>query len=143
MSNGSINTKQSVTGSINLGGGSNYVLPIASANTLGGIKVGANLTIEEDGTLNATANEGTGVAGENGATFTPSVSSDGIISWTNDKGLSNPTPVNIKGEKGEQGIQGADGYTPLKGTDYYTEEDKQEMVDLVLEALPSAEEVSF
>lgn len=60
-----------------------------------------------------------------------------------------------KGEKGEQGVQGvqgiqgvqgekgADGYTPVKGTDYYTEADKQEMVGLVLEALPSAEEVSF
>ena len=30
-----------------------YHLPIASATTLGGIKVGTNLTIEEDGTLNA------------------------------------------------------------------------------------------
>ena len=32
-----------------------YTLPIASADTLGGIKVGANLTIEADGTLNAQA----------------------------------------------------------------------------------------
>lgn len=32
-----------------------YSLPIASTDTLGGIKVGANLTIDEDGTLNATA----------------------------------------------------------------------------------------
>ena len=32
-----------------------YELPIASQDTLGGIKVGANLTIDEDGTLNATA----------------------------------------------------------------------------------------
>ena len=31
----------------------NYHLPIASATELGGIKVGDNLTIEEDGTLNA------------------------------------------------------------------------------------------
>jgi len=31
----------------------NYSLPIASENTLGGIKVGENLTIDEDGTLNA------------------------------------------------------------------------------------------
>ncbi|MBQ6430847.1 MAG: hypothetical protein IJJ99_03095 [Oscillospiraceae bacterium] len=30
-----------------------------------------------------------------GATFTPHVSSDGILSWTNDKGLPNPEPVNI------------------------------------------------
>lgn len=32
-----------------------YSLPIASSETLGGIKVGANLTIDENGTLNATA----------------------------------------------------------------------------------------
>ena len=35
----------------------NYHLPIASASTLGGIKVGTNLTIEEDGTLNAESTE--------------------------------------------------------------------------------------
>ena len=34
-------------------------LPIASAETLGGIKVGENLTITEDGTLNAKASSGT------------------------------------------------------------------------------------
>lgn len=34
-----------------------YHLPIASSDTLGGIKVGNNLTIEEDGTLNAEATE--------------------------------------------------------------------------------------
>lgn len=35
----------------------NYHLPIASATTLGGIKVGNNLTIEDDGTLNAESTE--------------------------------------------------------------------------------------
>ena len=35
----------------------NYHLPIASATTLGGIKVGNNLTIETDGTLNAESTE--------------------------------------------------------------------------------------
>ena len=35
----------------------NYHLPIASATVLGGIKVGSNLTIEEDGKLNAEATE--------------------------------------------------------------------------------------
>lgn len=34
-----------------------YHLPIASVTTLGGIKVGNNLTIEEDGTLNAESTE--------------------------------------------------------------------------------------
>lgn len=36
-----------------------------------------------------------------GATFTPSVSSDGVLSWTNDKGKDNPVSVNIKGPKGD------------------------------------------
>lgn len=42
------------------GGGGSYVLPAATAETLGGIKVGQNLTIEEDGTLNAQAGGGSG-----------------------------------------------------------------------------------
>lgn len=44
-----------------------------------------------------------GAKGESGATFTPSVSSAGVLSWTNDKGLTNPSSVNIKGDKGESG----------------------------------------
>jgi hypothetical protein len=57
----------------------------------------------------------------NGVTFIPNVSSDGVLSWTNDGGLTNPTPVNIKGEKGdkgekgEQGIQGKQGEKGDKG----------------------------
>lgn len=42
--------------------------------------------------------------GENGATFIPAVSVDGVISWTNDKYLPNPEPVNIKGVKGADGV---------------------------------------
>ena len=41
------------------------------------------------------------VKGENGATFIPSVSANGVISWTNDRELPNPSPVNIKGLKGD------------------------------------------
>lgn len=37
------------------GGGGGYVLPAATSDTLGGIKVGENLTVEADGTLNAQA----------------------------------------------------------------------------------------
>ena len=61
--------------------------------------------------------------GQNGATFYPDVSADGIISWTNDRELPNPNPVNIKGDKGDtgdNGKDGADGYTPIKGRDYFT-----------------------
>ena len=42
------------------GGGSGYVLPPATQDTLGGIKVGQNLTVEEDGTLNAAGGGGGG-----------------------------------------------------------------------------------
>lgn len=38
--------------------------------------------------------------GTDGVTFTPTVSDEGVISWTNDGGRTNPTPVNIKGEQG-------------------------------------------
>lgn len=49
---------QQTTPSINIDTATrNYHLPIASATTLGGIKVGTNLTIEEDGTLNAELTE--------------------------------------------------------------------------------------
>ena len=44
-----------------------------------------------------------------GATFTPTVSSDGVISWTNDGGLPNPESVNIKGPAGPQGETGPAG----------------------------------
>lgn len=37
---------------------SGYELPIASADTLGGIKIGENLTIDEDGVLSAVVGEG-------------------------------------------------------------------------------------
>ena len=50
-----------------------------------------------------------GDTGEKGITFTPSVSSDGVISWTNDKGAENPESVNIKGEKGDTGETGPQG----------------------------------
>jgi hypothetical protein len=53
--------------------------------------------------------------GEDGATFTPSVDSKGNLSWSNNKGLTNPTTVNIKGEQGSQGKQGIQGEKGDKG----------------------------
>lgn len=49
------------------------------------------------------------LSGGDGVTFIPSVSKDGIISWTNDGGLPNPEPRNITGPQGEQGPQGIRG----------------------------------
>lgn len=45
-----------------------------------------------------------GGTGADGVTFTPSVSADGVISWTNDGGKDNPAPVNIKGNPGTDGV---------------------------------------
>ena len=36
-----------------------------------------------------------------------------------------------------------DGYTPVRGTDYWTAEDKTAMVNAVLDALPDGDEVSY
>ena len=44
-----------------------------------------------------------------GVTFTPSISADGVISWTNDGGLENPEPVSVKGPQGEPGPAGPKG----------------------------------
>ena len=48
-----------------------------------------------------------------------------------------------QGPKGDPGSAGKDGYTPVKGVDYFTEADKAEMVQSVLAALPNAEGVGF
>ena len=47
-----------------------------------------------------------GDKGAVGAHFTPSVSDDGVLSWTNNGELANPQPVNIRGPQGVQGEQG-------------------------------------
>ena len=41
----------------------------------------------------------------------------------------NGSDVGLKGDKGDKGDTGADGYTPVKGTDYWTAADKAEIVD--------------
>lgn len=43
---------------------------------------------------------------------------------------------NVRGEKGEDGIAGAEGKTPEKGVDYFTESDIEEIVAAVLKAMP-------
>ena len=48
-----------------------------------------------------------------------------------------------KGEKGDPGAKGDPGKTPVRGTDYWTAADKQEIVNNVLAALPDGSEVSY
>ena len=62
----------------------------------------------------------------------------GIQGPTGETGAQGP-----QGEQGPQGDTGPAGYTPVKNVDYFTDEDKQELVNAVLSALPAAEGVSF
>lgn len=90
----------------------------------------------------------TGPKGDTGATGpkgdTGATGSTGPQGPKGDKGDTGATgPQGPKGDTGASGTNGKDGKTPVKGTDYYTEADKQEMVSLVLAALPSSEGVSY
>lgn len=74
-----------------------------------------------------------GKDGKNGATFTPSVDVSGNLSWSNDGGLPNPSPVNIKGEKGDPGEKGDQGEPGKNGA----------TVQEVLEELPMVTAMDF
>ena len=52
-----------------------------------------------------------GPQGAQGVTFTPSVDTDGNLSWSNDAGLTNPLTVNLRGPKGDPGPKGESGLT--------------------------------
>lgn len=54
-----------------------------------------------------------------------------------------PGKDGANGKDGAQGEKGADGKTPVKGVDYWTEQDKQEIVNDVITALPDGTEVSY
>lgn len=59
------------------------------------------------------------------------------LSDSNGKLQYNGSDVGLKGDKG------ADGKTPVKGTDYWTAADKQEIINDVIAALPDGTEVSY
>lgn len=77
-----------------------------------------------------------GPQGETGATGPQGPKGD-----TGDTGPQGPK--GDTGEAGPAGPAGADGYTPVKGVDYYTDADKDEIVQAVMSALPAAEGVSY
>lgn len=70
--------------------------------------------------------------------YTPVLDDSGYLSWSASKDTLPFAPgANIKGEPG------TDGYTPVKGVDYFTEADKEELVASVMAALPNGDEVSY
>lgn len=95
-----------------------YVVPKAVYDYVGAL---ASLNTTDKSSIVDAINElasSAGTPGEDGATFMPDVSEEGVISWTNDKGLPNPDPVNIKGPQGDTGAPGASGTNGVDGLDY-------------------------
>lgn len=48
-----------------------------------------------------------------------------------------------KGEDGKDGENGADGYSPQKGVDYYTEEEKTELIDEIIPLVNEREKIEL
>ena len=80
----------------------------------------------------------TGPAGDNGAPgangVTPTIGTNG--NWYLGETDTGKPSRGEKGDKGDPGAQGPAGATPVKGTDYFTAEDKAALVQDVLAALP-------
>ena len=77
----------------------------------------------------------TGEAGADGVTPTIGTNGNWYLGET-DTGKPSRGEKGDKGDKGDPGAQGPAGATPVKGTDYFTAEDKAALVQDVLAALP-------
>lgn len=115
----------------------------------------ADLTTEAKDTLVAAINE---VARTGGAGSMDLRVADGYVQYSTGSGSTwqnliavaelkgadgSQGPRGEPGAKGDPGTPGAAGHTPVKGTDYWTAADKQEIVNNVLAALPDGTEVSY
>ena len=80
----------------------------------------------------------TGEPGTNAAVANAGTSAAAVLNFTIPRGEKGET-----GATGATGQNGADGYTPVKGVDYFTDAEKSEMIQAVLDALPAAEGVSY
>lgn len=107
-------------------------LPIASSTTLGGIKVGKNLTISEDGTLSATGGGGGGTgdvsaAGDN--TFTGENTFNGVV---NLNGVSTVENLTVKRNLTSNGEINAVSIktTGLRSDDIKTTADKKYLTEV-------------
>ena len=77
-----------------------------------------------------------GATGEKGDPFT-------YADFTAEQLAELKGPKGEKGDTGDTGPAGANGYTPVRGTDYWTAADQEQIVSDVLAALPNAQGVSF
>lgn len=82
-----------------------------------------------------------GLQGETGPVYTPRINSDGTLSWTNNgDNLPNPTPINIKGERGDKGEEGVTFQPIVKdGVIYWTNNQGKDNPDPVRIAGPQGD----
>lgn len=92
--------------------------------------VAQGITVPEDAVLSEMAEQILSVAGEDGVSATHS--------W-------NGTTLTVTSASGTSSadLKGDDGKTPVKGTDYFTTADKNELITAVLAALPTWEGGSY
>lgn len=114
-----------------------------------------NQTVIDADTLNAIQDELIRVAGLLGKDIQSAAINDSghlILTLTDGtpldagiaKGATGPAgPQGPAGAPGKDGTAGAPGKTPVRGTDYWTAADKQEIVSSVISALPDGTEVSY
>lgn len=104
----------------------------------------ADLTTTAKDTLVAAINEVARTGG--GAGSMDLRVADGYIQYSTDSGMAWQNLIavaDLKGADGSQGPAGTPGKTPVRGTDYWTAADKQEIVNSVIAALPDGTEVSY
>lgn len=100
---------------INGGGGGGYVLPTATEERLGGVKIGEGINVENDGTISVTG--GTGTMGPTGPTGPQGeMGPTGPTGAQGEQGPQGPTgPQGENGKDGEQGPIGPTGPTGAEG----------------------------
>lgn len=114
-----------------------------------------NQTVIDADTLNAIQDELIRVAGLLGKDIQSAAINDSghlILTLTDGtpldagiaKGATGPAgPQGPAGAPGKDGTAGAPGKTPVRGPDYWTAADKQEIVNSVIAALPDGTEVEY
>ena len=80
----------------------------------------------------------TGEPGTDAAVTNTGTSAAAVLNFVIPRGEKGET-----GAKGDTGATGEAGHTPVKGVDYFTDADKSEMIQAVLDALPAAEGASY
>ena len=107
---------------------------------------GAVISITDaSGTTTAQIYNGSnGLPGADG--FSPTIevtdTETGVLLTITDSTGTKTATIN-DGAQGPQGVPGADGHTPVKGVDYFTESDKQEIIDAVKNSFVDGNEVSY